>query len=215
MDNIDLVRFMQDLVSKPVELRKYKQDPATYLKHSHPHLDQKMHELLTNFSAPHRWDEISTVFRITIDTNLELASHIDFPDKLEVQLSAPNSSVIIEKTIEESGKDRPLRNILLSHSYIYLDEKLNVYFQLHQSYVSPHDHLPKPFMFKIATTEQVEKPFYNYNLTNAWTTMSITYPMVLVYNQTINPTFRGGSYDPSSGQIILDFDMPSADDNSR
>jgi hypothetical protein len=218
MNSTDVLRFLQDLVDNPQELRKYKQDPAKYLAQTN--LAQDVQRLLGKFSNPTSslstmfiMNEVSTVFQLNISPNpwetppqaAEVGPELPL-EGTEIQLVCHSSPVIIERT-----DDLPCR--LLLHSYIHREN--GVPFKLHLSYTYPYDPTDQVFVIEIRTTGLIPEDV-QFNRADAKVSLTAFKPVVMKYDKWVYRKLVYGSYyNRSTGELVLVFDNPSdAEDNT-
>lgn len=209
MNNPDLIRFMQDLVSNPERLMRYKQDPAAYLESLD--LPKDILELLLKLVTQEL--EISTVFSLGL--SLQPVGSPQQPDTdvgvdfislegQQVEFLAPKAPVIIESTW---GTHQPDQCQLSSNSYIYISPENEVSLYLGLSYTNPNDPTNYHYLFDISMGSPVQNPVY---LQGTEVSLSILFPLVLTYN---TPTWRTlgplSDYNASSNTLRLTFIHPS------
>ncbi|MBV9789358.1 MAG: hypothetical protein JOZ51_14335 [Chloroflexi bacterium] len=202
MDDTNLVRFMQDLVNNPEELRRYKQDPSAYLASAN--LSEAAKGLLSQFAAPFMAvEEVSTVFTLSIPSPKQAFSTAQaepIPLTKTAELHAPNAPVIIEKTGSAKGDQCSL----LPLSYIHVSPEKVVSFSLRIAYINPKDTTDYSYVFHISlgSVPKSVEPLAE-NIPVSLTTIK---PLVLTYNKAITRELQvGSSYDPSSGTLKLSF----------
>lgn len=206
MNSNDMLRFLQDLVDHPQELRKYKQNPAAYLEALAlpPDIARLLFKLITQYR------EISTVFALGLSLQPDNSPKqigadnegIIFLEGQQVTFFAPCSPVIIESTINTGGDQCELSN----DSYICIDPQNQVSFKLNISYTDPSP--AYCYTFNISMNELPAPP--SCLLENTEVVLNIILPLILTYHQpTIHTLFPGSYYNPSSQQLHLNFFHPS------